>query len=180
VTRRCATRRLIYDLVEKDLRTRRRGETSVNDSAPRIEIQIGPLRLAVLGWAYPGAQTDWDADRLIVEAVCIGAGSRVEAGGDIMPALSFRRFSAALKQIASTLTGDARLETHNPDLKVAVRMSDGLGHLDGDVEISSDYDRERHTFKFSGLDQTDLPRLIAEISNVTSMYPSAIGTRDGI
>jgi hypothetical protein len=152
----------------------------MSDSEPRIEFQIGPLHLAVLGRAYPHAQTDWETDRLIVEAVCVGPKSRVEASGDIMPALSFRRFGAGLKRMQATLTGDARLETYDPGLKVVLRMSDGLGHIGGEVEVSSDYDSERHSFKFCGLDQTDLPRLIAETSNVTTMYPSALGTRDGI
>ena len=97
----------------------------------RIEVQIGPLRLAVLGWAYPEAQIDWDADRLLVNAVCVGNRSRVEASGDIVPALSFRQFGAALKQMHATLSGEARLETHDPDLKVVLKMSDGLGHIRG-------------------------------------------------
>jgi hypothetical protein len=161
-------------------RSRKLRWRDMSDSAPRIEFEIGPLRLAVLGWAYPKAQTDWDADRLIVEAVCIGTRSRVEARGDIMPALAFRRFSAALKQMHVTLIGEACLETYDPDLKLELRISDGLGHISGRVEISSAYDSERHSFEFSGLDQTDLPKLIAQISNLTSTYPSALVTRDGV
>jgi len=104
----------------------------------------------------------------------------VRCSGDIMPALAFRRFSAALKQMQATLIGEACLETHDPDLKLVLRISDGLGHISGRVEISSAYDSERHSFEFSGLDQTDLPKLTAQISNVTSTYPSSLVTRDGV
>lgn len=145
----------------------------------RIEVQIGPVRLAVLGWAYPEALIDWDADRLLVNAVCVGNRSRVEARGDIVPPLSFRQFGAALKQMHATFSGEARLETHDPDLKVVLKMSDGLGHIRGLIEISAVYESERHSFEFSSLDQTDLLRLIAEVSRITSMCPSAIAARDG-
>lgn len=152
----------------------------MTDLAPRVEVHIGPLRVAVLGRAYPGAQIDWDADRLLVEAVCVGNGSRVEVSGDIMPAVSFRRFAAALKTMHSAVAGEARLETYDPYLRLVLRMSDGLGHVSGKVEITSAYESERHSFEFSGLDQTDLPRLIAEISDIASTYPSAVETRDGV
>jgi hypothetical protein len=161
-------------------RSRKLLRCDMRDLASRIEFEVGPLCLAVLGWAFPEAKTDWDADRLIVEAVCVGARSRVEARGDIMPALAFRRFCAALKRMRTTLGGDARLETHEPGLKLDLRISDSLGHISGRVDISSAYDSERHSFEFSGLDQTDLPRLIAQISRVTSTYPSAVITRDGV
>ena len=154
--------------------------SDMTDLTRRFEVQIGPLHLAVLGRAYPEAQIGWEADRLVIEAVCVGNRSRVEAAGDIMPALSFRRFAAALKAMHSSLAGEARLETYEPFLRVQLRMSDRLGHVSGKVEITSAHDCELHTFEFSGFDQTDLPRLIAQISDITSTYPSAIETRDGV
>lgn len=154
--------------------------SDMSDLARRIEVQIGPLRLAVLGRVYPGAHTQWDADRLLVEAVCVGTRSRVEASGDIMPALSFRRFTAALKVMHSALAGEARLETYDPYLKLVLRMSDGLGHVSGRVEITSPDESERHSFAFAVLDQTDLPSLISQMSEITDAYPSAVETRDGV
>lgn len=152
----------------------------MTDLTRRIEVQIGPLRLAVLARVYPGAQTAWDADRLLIEAVCVGTRSRVEVGGDIMPALSFRRFIAALKAMHSTLAGEALLETHDPYLRLVLRMADGLGHVRGRVEITSANESERHSFEFAGLDQADLPRLIAQMSDIADAYPSAVETRDGM
>lgn len=152
----------------------------MTDLARRIEVQIGPLRLAVLGRVYPEAQTEWAADRLLVEAVCVGTRSRVEASGDFMPALSFRRFTAALKVMYSALTGEARLEAYDPYLKLILRMSDGLGHVSGKVEITSADESERHSFEFAALDQTDLPSLISQMSEITDAYPSAVETRDRV
>ena len=44
----------------------------MNDLVPCMEFEVGPLRLAVSGRRFPNSKTDWDADRLIVEAVCVG------------------------------------------------------------------------------------------------------------
>src|SRR5205823_8032637 len=72
--------------------------------------------------------------------------------------------------LARELKGEAKLSPLEPNLRVALRFLDSLGHMEVNVDITGDHLHERHRF-IAEIDQPYLPRIIAELRAVLQPFP---------
>lgn len=88
----------------------------------------------------------------------------------------FDNFRRGLVPLYESLQGKAEFHTLEGQLSIELR-GDGLGHIDGDVVV---VDRDVATtpeLKFTlSIDQTYLPKLIAELEEVQQLFP-IVGSR---
>jgi hypothetical protein len=83
-------------------------------------------------------------------------------------------------QCAAMLGGDgksAALDPLEPELRVSLEASDGLGHVRAQVEITPDHLLQAHRFEFE-VDQSYLPGIIRQCSAIVQEYPIR-GQRNG-
>jgi hypothetical protein len=139
--------------------------------------QLGPssIRLVFLevwihGRRFPESQDRWDGNWLDVIVHCAKDGASVWAKGAILDVLSVARFRDALDNVYRTLTGEAVLESYEPNLKVHVQSRGRAGHLDVRVEITPNALVQGHWFEFEA-DQSYLPPLIDQLSAVLQAFP---------
>ena len=96
--------------------------------------QLGPpsLRLAafqlwVHGWQFPEARDKWDGNWLNVTAHCGQNGASAWATGAILDTVGLLRFRGELERLYQTLSGEAVLESHEPNVVVRVTAGDRAG-----------------------------------------------------
>ena len=102
--------------------------------------------------------------------------SSVTTEGTILMTTDFEEFRNQIAVMHKTLTGEASLSGHEPNLNVTIRMN-RLGQIGGEVEITPDYMTERHRFDI-GLDQSYLPALMTSCDAITQRFPT-VGQPDG-
>ncbi len=98
------------------------------------------------------------------------AGGSVWATGAILDTVGLLRFRDELERLYQTLSGEAVLESHEPNVRVRVGPSDGAGHLDVRAEITPDLLAQGHWFEFA-IDQSYLPATIAQLESVMTEFP---------
>jgi len=94
----------------------------------------------------------------------------VWATGAILDSVAFVRFREELEQMYNALSGEAVLESHEPNVKVRVTASDRAGHLNVRAEITPDNLAQGHWFDFE-IDQSYLPATIAQLESVLTRFP---------
>ena len=125
--------------------------------------QLGPpsLRLAAFQlWVH------W----LNVTAHCGQAGASVWATGAILDTIGLLRFRDELEQLHQTLSGEAALESHEPDVVVRVTAGDRAGHMRVRTEITPDHLAQGHWFEFE-IDQSYLPAAVAQLTSLLAAFP---------
>ena len=139
--------------------------------------QLGPpsFRLAafqlwVHGRQFPAAHDRWDGNWLNVTAHCGQAGASVWATGPILDTTGLLRFRNQLERLHQTLSGEAVLESHEPNVVVRVAAADGLGHVRVRVEVSPDQLAQGHWFEFE-IDQSYLPTTVAQLESALTEFP---------
>lgn len=133
-------------------------------------IQLDALRIWVHGYQFPEATDAWDGNWLRVTARCVVLGASVEVAGAILDSVSFLRFQRELVAVYERLEGVATLQSHEPELKVEVRVLGATGHIAVGVEITPDHLNQAHRFMF-GVDQSYLPEIIRGCEQVLGQYP---------
>lgn len=145
-------------------------------SRPSSE-QLGPpsvrlkaFQLWVHGRQFPDAQDHWDGNWLNVTAHCGQSGASVSATGPILDSIGLVRFRDELERLHQTLSGEAVLESHEPNVRVRVAARDGAGHLDVRAEITPDHLAQGHWFEFE-IDQSYLAATVAQLESVLVEFP---------
>ena len=69
-----------------------------------------------------------------------------------------------------SLNGEAILYSFEANLRVTINSADTLGHLNMQVEITSNHLNQSHVFYFE-LDQSYLPLLVRQCRDVIAAYP---------
>ena len=139
--------------------------------------QLGPpsFRLKacqfwVYGRQFPEAQDRWDGNWLKVAVHCGEAGASAWATGAILDTIGLLCFRDELERMHRTLTGEAVLESHEPNVVVRVTVADDAGHLRVRVEITPDHLTQGHWFEFE-IDQSYLPAAVAQLESVLVEFP---------
>jgi hypothetical protein len=136
----------------------------------RPSIQLGALRIWVHGYQFPESSDAWDGNWLRVTAHCAVSGASVVVTGAILDTVSFLGFQRELTKLYERLEGVATLESHEPELKVAVRSASGIGRMEVQVEITPEHLHQAHRFVF-GVDQSYLPHVIRGCEQLLRQYP---------
>jgi hypothetical protein len=139
--------------------------------------QLGPPEIALVGlqiWGhgrqFPDAQDYWDGNWLRVTTHCGGQGASVWASGPIIHLSELLGWYDEINRMNETISGKARLcRNYEPNLFVKLTMNT-MGHLSVEVDITPDHLTQKHSFHFN-LDQTYLPRLLAQCKSVLDEYP---------
>ncbi|HRF58891.1 MAG TPA: hypothetical protein PLH94_03125 [Fimbriimonadaceae bacterium] len=134
------------------------------------DLKIAGLQLWVHGRQFPDAEDEYDGNWLRVTAHSGGSGASVWVHGAILMVTDIARFG---NECAAMLQGDsesATLDSPEPELKVTLKASDGLGHIRVEVEITPDRLFQAHWFEFE-VDQSHLPELIRKCARIVLDYP---------
>lgn len=133
-------------------------------------VRLSAFQLWVHGRQFPEAHDQWDGNWLNVTVHCGQSGASVWATGAILDSAGLLRFRDDLKQLHKTLSGEAVLESHEPNIKVRVTASDGAGHLTVRADITPDHLAQGHWFEFE-IDQSYLPATVAQLESVLAQFP---------
>jgi hypothetical protein len=98
------------------------------------------------------------------------ARASVWATGAILDSVGLVRFRDELERLHKTLSGEAVLESHEPNVKVRVAASDSAGHICVRAEITPDHLAQGHWFDFE-IDQSYLPATVAQLEAVLAQFP---------
>ena len=107
-------------------------------------VRLAAFHLWIHGRQFPDAQDKWDGNWLNVTAHCGQAEASVWATGAILDSIGLTRFRDELERLHETLSGEAVLESHEPNVRVRVSSSDGAGHLHVRAEITPDHLAQGH------------------------------------
>lgn len=80
------------------------------------------------------------------------------------------RFKSECKNLLEGRAAAATLDPLEPELRVTLKASDSVGHIDAQIEITPDHLTQAHTMGFE-IDQSYLPRIITECSMILEEYP---------
>ena len=133
-------------------------------------IRLAGFQLWVHSRQFPEAQDQWDGNWLNVTAHCAGDGASVWASGPILDTVSLAGFRNGLERLHETLSGEAVLESLEPNVIVRVAATDAAGHLRVRAEITPDLINQCHRFDFE-IDQSYLPAIIADLDSVMTTFP---------
>jgi hypothetical protein len=133
-------------------------------------VRLDAFQLWVHGRQFPEAQDQWDGNWLNVTVHCGRSGASVWASGAILDSTGLVRFRDELKRLHQALSGEAVLESHEPNVRVRVATSDAAGHLAVRAEITPDHLAQGHWFEFE-VDQSYLPATVAQLESVLTEFP---------
>ena len=133
-------------------------------------LKVHGLALWVHGRQFPDAQDFYDGNWLRVSAHCGAAGASVWAEGAILMVPDFARWADQCEVLYNSLSGEAVLNSYEPELRVTIKNTDMQGHLNMRVEITPDHMSQMHRFDFQ-LDQTYLPGIIRDCRAIVAAYP---------
>ena len=133
-------------------------------------VRLAAFQLWIHGRQFPEAQDQWDGNWLNVIVHCGQSGASVWATGAILDSIGLVRFRDELKRLHQTLSGEAVLQSHEPNVRVRVAASDGAGHLAVRAEIAPDHLAQGHWFEFE-IDQSYLPTTVAQLESALTEFP---------
>lgn len=139
-------------------------------------ITIGPLEVWIAGRRFEDVSDYRDGNWLVVRAEVRSPGSVVSCEGAWIHCDELQTFLEQLDAAHRALSGTARLQSLEPNLKVEVVFRT-LGHADLIIDITQDHLSEQHRFH-DGTDQTYIRETIHQIRAVLSAYP-VVGTPPG-
>lgn len=132
-------------------------------------VRLAAFQLWVHSRRFPDAQDQWDGNWLNVTVHCGQSGASVWATGAILDSVAFVRFREELEQMYNALSGEAVLESHEPNVKVRVTASDRAGHLNVRAEITPDNLAQSHWFDFE-IDQSYLPATDGKLHRLAAEF----------
>jgi hypothetical protein len=133
------------------------------------DIKLNGLQIWIHSRQFLDAEDYWDGNWLNLTAHCGTHGADVWATGAILRIPDIASWLVALEKMNQSLSGEASLESLEPELSVALSMSE-LGHVAIRVEITPDHMNQQHSFQFE-LDQSYLADLISSCRGVLEKYP---------
>jgi hypothetical protein len=134
------------------------------------DIRVAGLQLWVHGRQYPDSHDRDDGNWLRVTIHCGAAGASVWAGGAILMTSDLARWGSECEAMHSDHAQAATLSSHEPNLRVALRAIDPVGHVRMSVEITPEHMSQRHEFQFD-IDQSYLVGLARRCRAILAKYP---------
>ncbi|WP_111309759.1 WapI family immunity protein [Confluentibacter sediminis] len=135
-----------------------------------INDNVNFIRIDIIGLNFPDAELDWDKNSLnSMISVKVGAFSG-KFKADLMTS-DFEIFKRELKIVYSELNRGATFEGIESQVTIHIK-GDGIGHLNAKCWLM-DYAGTGNELKCEfDFDQTQLPKLIDQLENITSEYPT--------
>ena len=133
------------------------------------ELLIGGLSLWVLGYQFPNLSDYWDGNWLIIKALVVAPGSRVEVRGPLIHGSEWLSFERQLAELNRNLNGKAHLKCMEPNLDLLLEC-DSHGHVEATISITPEHMTQRHKFIYS-LDQTYLDSVLKRTRQILAAYP---------
>ena len=134
------------------------------------DLKILGFEVWVHGYEFPDALDAWDGNWLRVTAQLEAPGAGVTVIGALLETVSFSFFSNDLRRLQSSMSGDATLESAEPNIKVVVSAADRIGHLAVVVEITPEHLTQQHRIEFEA-DQTFIGPMIKQCESILSRWP---------
>ncbi len=138
-------------------------------------LKVDGFQLWVHGREFPESQDHDDGNWLRVTAHCGRAGASVWAAGSILQVMDVVRWANECEAVGRGSRKGASLEPLEQELKVEIRATDSLGHLEMRVEITPDHIRQEHVFIFE-IDQSYIPTIVKQCREIEKSYPIRGGT----
>ena len=133
------------------------------------DITFSGFKVWISGRQFPQSSDYWDGNWLLVTAFCESPGAQVWTQGPIIHLSEIEHWLKGLKELISTVRGEAELACMEPELGAKVTL-DKLGRGSLAVCITPDHLNEHHAFTFDA-DQSFLPGVIRNLENILDKYP---------
>ena len=134
------------------------------------DLKVSSFQLWVHGRQFPDSDDYWDGNWLTVTAHCAASGARVSVFGALLMVTDIVGFGAACEKLRSGELTTATLDPLEPEIKIVLRASDALGHIEVIAEITPDQLTQYHRFEFS-IDQSFLPGISQQCAFIADRYP---------
>jgi hypothetical protein len=132
------------------------------------DLKIVGLSIWVHGRQFESSDEYWDANWLRVTVHCGAHGATVEVTGSILHRMELQEWLDQARELHSALSGAARLECIEPELKACMTLTDGKGELV--IDITPDPVLQKHQFRFE-IDHSYLPGLCSQLEKLLARYP---------
>jgi len=143
---------------------------------PNVE-QLGPPSLKVEGfqlWVhnhqFPDLDDYDDGNWLSVTAHCGRAWASVWASGSFIQVMDIVGFGEQCEKLAEGKLNSALMDPYEPELRVELKKTDSLGHIEMTVQITPDHLTQEHEFLFE-IDLSYLKGLSAQCREIEKKYP---------
>lgn len=133
-------------------------------------LRIAGLQLWIHGRQFPDSNDPDDGNWLRVTAHCGASGASVWAEGPILMTSDLDRWAEQCEGLHRGRLREASLSPLEPELEVALRAYDQVGHVRMQVKITPDHMNQEHEFSFE-LDQSYLPELVTQCRAIVEKYP---------
>lgn len=143
---------------------------SITDNLGEPHIKLEGLQIWVHQREFPDAIDYWDANWLMITALCKAQNAVVQTSGPLIHLSEIVDWLNQCKKLRATLSGQANIKCMEPELSVYLKADDELGHISMRVEITPDPLKQAHSFEFE-IDQTYLESLIESCQKVLFQYP---------
>lgn len=146
--------------------TRERTHTELGEP----DLQIAGLQIWIHGRQFPEAEDYYDVNWLRVTAHCSAPDASVWARGAILMVTDIAGFGAECAAMHRGSRQSAALTPLEPELSVLLKMSDSVGHIRAQVDITPNHLLQSHRLEFE-IDQSFLPDIIKHCSIILEKYP---------
>ena len=119
-----------------------------------------------------------DGNWLNVTAHYVAHGASVVVTGPVLDSVSFATFGRELRTLHQSLSGEAKLESVEPDIIVRIVGGGDTGRMQLRVEMTPENVTQGHWFEHE-IDQSYLPAAIAACEAVVGRYPVRNGAERG-
>jgi len=102
------------------------------------DIEITALKIWVHDRQFEESQDYWDGNWIRATALCARGGVSVQADGPFLHLSELAKFLNELVELNDTLQGEAVLSCMEPNLGVKLSVTDSLGHINAEIELTPD------------------------------------------
>jgi hypothetical protein len=133
------------------------------------DLSFSGFKMWIFGRQFPESSDSFDGNWLVAGAFCESIGSQTWVQGPIIHLSEIHQWLTELRNLHSTIQGEAALHCMEPYLKAKVAL-DKLGNGTLVVSITPDHLKEIHEFTFE-VDQSYLPAVIRDLKDIIDKYP---------
>lgn len=139
-----------------------------NFSSP--DIYIAGLQIWVHGYQFVEADNYADANWLRASVHCGANNASVWVSGSIITVNDIIGLASDSEKLYQSKITEFEMDPMEPELRIAMKTIDSLGHIELTVEITPDHLSQEHTFQFE-IDQSHLPSLIDQCGKLLEHFP---------
>jgi hypothetical protein len=137
------------------------------------DIQIVGLQIWVHGYQFEEAENNDDSGWLRLSAHCGAKGADVWVSGSYLQVHDIDKFASDSEKLYQREIKEIELNPLEPELRIAIKAIDSLGHFELTIEITPDHLSQNHKFQFE-IDQSYLPVLVTQCRGLLKHFPCRI------